>query len=362
MVWADRDGNIGYQAVAVTPIRRNWSGLVPVPGDGRYEWDGYLPILALPYVLNPPKGFWVTANDYQFPLDYPYPEAQHHTATDPFRAHRIAELLASGRLFSVSDMVQLQNDDLSIPARSLVPLLRDVPIEDPTAAKARDTLLGWNAVLDKTSIAAGIYEMFQRRLLANLRDLLLPPEARASFGSIGMKKAIELLYAPDGRFGRDPIGSRDAVLTASLTQAVGDLGRKLGPDMGQWQYGQLKYHHALIHHPLSAAVGAGTRQTLDVGPAPRGGDSYTVTATGGGDNQTSGGSLKMIADLGAWDDSLGINNPGQSGDPRSPHYRDLFELWARGRYFPISFSRSRVESVTEQAQIFQPIAPATAQR
>src|SRR5205823_15052100 len=59
---ADRSGNIGYQAVAITPLRPNWSGLVPVPGDGRYEWNGYLPINALPHVLNPPKGYFATAN------------------------------------------------------------------------------------------------------------------------------------------------------------------------------------------------------------------------------------------------------------------------------------------------------------
>ena len=96
------------------------------------------------------------------------------------------------------------------------------------------------------------------------------------------------------------------------------------------------------------------RSRLDVGPAPRGGDSYTVTATGGGDNQVSGGSVKMIANLDNWDTSIALNNPGQSGDPASPHYRDLFELWSRGRYFPIFYSRPRVESVAEHTSILEP--------
>ena len=99
---------------------------------------------------------------------------------------------------------------------------------------------------------------------------------------------------------------------------------------------------------------ADVRATLNVGPAPRGGDSFTVSATGNADNQTSGGSLKIIADTEDWDNSLGLNNPGQSGDPSSPHYRDLFELWSRGRYFPIFFSRSRIESVTEEKQMLAP--------
>jgi penicillin amidase len=87
-----------------------------------------------------------------------------------------------------------------------------------------------------------------------------------------------------------------------------------------------------------------------------------VRATGGGDNQTSGGSLKLIADLDDWDRSVAQNNPGQSGDPRSPHYRDLFELWSRGRYFPIFYSRPKVLSVTEQTLTLQPATAATAQR
>jgi penicillin amidase len=251
-------------------------------------------------------------------------------------------------------MARLQNLDLSLPARSIVPLLRDVTVGDATTTKARDQLLAWNNVLDKDSVPAGIYEMFQRRLLANTRDLVVPREARDAFGAVGIKKLIEWLYAPDGRFGEKPIAGRDQLLATSLEQAVAELTKKLGPDMTRWQYGQDAYHHALIRHPLSAAVRPDIRKQLDVGPAPRGGDSYTVTATGGSDNQTSGGSLKMIASLDDWDTSIALNNPGQSGDPASPHYRDLFELWSRGKYFPIFFTRSKVESVAERTVVLQP--------
>jgi penicillin G amidase len=354
MVWADISGTIGYQAVAITPIRRNFSGLVPVPGDGGYEWDGFLPITALPSVENPASGFFATANNYLFPLDYPYPDAQHHTGTDPFRAARIHEWLSQGRLFTVSDMIELQNDNLSIPARSIAPLLRDVPIADAAVARARDALAGWNAVLDGDSVPAGIYEMFQRRLLANMRDLLVPREAREAFGSLSMKRIIDWLQAPDGRFGEQPIAGRDKVLASSLEQAVAELTKRLGPDMARWQYGQEQYHHALIRHPLGGAVRPELRSLFDVGPAPRGGDGYTVTATGGADNQTSGGSLKLIANVNDWDASVALNNPGQSGDPKSPHYRDLFDLWSRGRYFPIFYSRAKVESVAEQRTTMEP--------
>ena len=112
-----------------------------------------------------------------------------------------------------------------------------------------------------------------------------------------------------------------------------------------------KYHHALIRHPLSRLASPTCRAQLNVGPVPRGGDSYTVTATGSADNQTSGGSLKIIADTENWDSSLALNNPGQSGDPASPHYRDLFELWSRGKYFPIFYTRPKVESVAESVSV-----------
>src|SRR5262249_51584907 len=149
---------------AIAPLRPNWSGLVPVPGDGRYEWNGYLPINALPHVVNPAQGYFATANNYLFPPDYPYREAMHHTATDPYRASRIVEVLGSGRLFSVAEMMRLQNDNVSIPARALVPLLRDLPMPDATVEKARQSLLTWNYSVDADSVAAGIYEMWQRRL------------------------------------------------------------------------------------------------------------------------------------------------------------------------------------------------------
>ncbi len=353
MIWADVRGNIGYQAAAIAPLRPNWSGLVPVPGDGRYEWDGLLPIQALLNVLNPEDGFFVTANNYLFPEGYAYPQAQHWTGADPFRASRITELLAARRPHTVSDMMRLQNDDLSLPARALVPLLRDIPLSD-SAAPARAALLNWDYVLDKASASAGIYEMFQRQLLANVRALVVPKEAREVIGTPGMSKVIAWLQAPDGRFGTNPIAGRDAMLTRSLEEAVAELSRRLGPDMAQWSYGQEKYHHALIRHPLGAVVSPSVRAPLDVGPAARGGDSYTVTATGGSDNQTSGGSLKMIADLADWDHSVGLNSPGQSGDPRSPHYRDLFDLWALGKYFPIFYSRDKVESVTAERTTLQP--------
>jgi penicillin amidase len=352
MVWADRTGNIGYQAVGIAPMRPNWSGLLPVPGDGRYEWDGYLPIKALPHVLNPEKGFFNTSNNYLIPPGWQFKEAVHYTWADAFRADSVEEFLRSGRMFSVSDMIQLQNNDLSIPARSLVPLLKDLTIANAAVSQARSRLLNWNDVLDKDSAAAGIYEMWQRRLTADVRDLVVPKEARDFIGNIEMTKIIRWLQAPDGRFGSEPLAGRDAILIKSLEEAVASLTERLGPEQDKWKLGA--YHHASIPHFISAGLKRELRDEFDVGDLPRGGDSYTVTATGGADNQTSGGSFKIIVDTEDWDSSVGLNNPGQSGDVKDPHYRDLYQLWARGRYFPIFYSRPRVESVTEKIWQLEP--------
>ena len=361
MVWVDRQGTIGWQAAGIQPIRRNWSGILPVPGDGRYEWDGFLPITSLPSEANPERGFIATANNFLMPKDYPYKDLLQVTWSDPFRASRIEEVLGSGRKFNVAEMVRLQNDDLSVGARALAPLLRHVTLANPASARARDLLTTWDFVLDKDSVAAGVYAMWQRRLLANTRELVIPAALRkalgANFGST--KKLIDWLQSPDGRFGANPIAGRDAVVIKSMDEAVAELTRRFGPEMQAWKYGQEKYHHALIRHPLSDAVNAATKAKLMVGPLPRGGDGMTVSATGNGDNQTSGGSLKIIADTEDWDNSVGLNTPGQSGDPDNPHYRDLFQLWAQGQYFPVAYSRRKVESVTESTIRLLPTSATT---
>ena len=362
MVWVDRKGTIGWQAAGIQPLRKNWSGLLPVPGDGRYEWDGYLPIAELPHEVNPSRGFIATANHYLSSTTFPA-HAQHYVWTDPYRAARITELLGSGRLFSVAEMANVQNDDLSLPARALVPLLRDLAMASGPASRARDILMSWDYIMSKDSVAAGIYAMWQRRVLANTRERLLPAALRSFGGNlISTKRAIDWLHAPDGRFGEHPTQARDALLALSMDEAVAELTKRFGADAAQWKYGRDGYHHALIAHPLGAAVKTDVRAKLSVGPLPRGGDGTTISATGNGDNQTSGGSFKIIADPEDWDNSIGINTPGQSGNPNDPHYRDLFELWARGKYFTLAYSRPKVDSVKESVTTLEPAARATQQR
>jgi penicillin amidase len=354
MIWGDVRKNIGYHAVGISPIRPNWSGLVPVPGDGRYEWEGYLPIQALPHVKNPGKGFWGTANNYMVPDDFPYPEALHWDWGDEMRGVRLEEALSSGRRFTLVDMMELQHDELSIPARNLVPLMRKLELGDLRAREALAKLLDWDFVLDQDSVAAAIYVSFERRLLENMKAKVVPEAASKILGRPNKKRVIDWLAAPDGSFGVDPIAGRDAVLKASFEEGVAQLTERLGSDMNGWRYGQEKLKHVLIHHPLSAAVSDEMRRKLDVGPAPRGGDDSTLQNTGSSDNQTSGATFRVVMDSANWDNSVATHSPGQAGNPDSPHYRDLFRLWARHQYFPLFYTREKIESVTESRTLLEP--------
>ena len=106
---------------------------------------------------------------------------------------------------------------------------------------------------------------------------------------------------------------------------------------------------------MSRLVDAPTRATLDAGPLPTGGDAHTVWVTGGGDVQSSGASFRIVVDLSNFDGSVGTNTPGQSGDPRRPHYRDLFAPWVRGAFFPLPFSEQAVTAATREHTTLLPV-------
>ncbi|HET9986568.1 MAG TPA: penicillin acylase family protein [Longimicrobiales bacterium] len=351
MIWADRAGNIGWQAVGVAPVRRSWSGLVPVPGDGRFEWDGYLPIPELPHAANPAAGFVATANQDDLPQGYAHRNAVGWEWADPFRFRRITEVLSPGKGFTVQDMARLQHDVLSIPARTLVPLALRLNAAEPGVAAALDSLRRWDFRMDTASVAAGIYGIWERELMEATTAVVVPPDAR-SLLRLGTGRMVSLLASPDAHLGASPAAARDSILLRALSRAVAELGQRLGPDSRAWRYGA--YHHALLHHPMSPAVSDDVRRRLDVGPAPRGGNANTPNATGNGDNQTAGASLRMVADLADWERSIATNTPGQSGDPASPHYRDLFPLWASGEYFPLAYGRERVAAVAENRTVLRP--------
>ena len=353
MVWADTKGNIGWQAVGIAPIRNNFSGLVPVPGDGRYEWDGYLPIIQKPNSLNPSKGYIATANQNVTPDDYEHWNAIGFSWSDPFRGDRVEEVLGAGDKLSMDDMKALQVDNHSIPARILVPLLLELSLTGKSA-EARDRLIGWDFTLGQNSIEAAIYVAWENEISTLAMARFVPESVQDVISSIQMKKIIDWLVEPDDRFGPNSIQGRDQFLSDAFNNGVAYLEGTLGDSMSNWQYGQEKFKHTYMAHALGQLVNDELKATLDIGPLPRGGNGYTPGSTSGNNRQSSGASFRMIVNTGNWDAAIGTNGPGQSGNPESPYYRNLFEPWANDQYFPVYYSRKKVDSVAVKTILLSP--------
>jgi penicillin amidase len=240
--------------------------------------------------------------------------------------------------------------------------------EDEQVEEALEMLRGWDCVLSASSAPAALFEVWYR---LHLRPALferalagvVPPEKLAEAVAAATpledlaadaRADLDLIEEPDGRLGPEPKKALAEVMLSSLGRAVEHLEGLLGSDRDAWEWGRL--HHALLAHPLSALAGEEAHERLDVGPAPRGGSGDTVgnTAYRADFRQTGGSSFRIVVDVGEWDESLFMNAPGQSGDPGSPHYSDLFEGWAANDAFPLLYSREKIEAVTEERILLEP--------
>jgi penicillin G amidase len=355
MIWADKSGHIGWQAVGLSPIRKNWSGLVPVPGDGRYEWGGYLPINLLPYSQDPKEGFVVTANNNMTPRNFPYRNAVGWEWSSPVRAHRVEEVLAAGKKHTISDFALLQNDNVSLTARALVPLLKRTSV-DPKYQPIKKIIENWESfALDPNSIEATIYVTWESLLRNKIHQMAVPMNAKKYLTSIPTKIFTDWIIAPPPFFGKNPVTTRDSLLVATFSEGVESLMNRLGNDTSKWQYGQANNKHIKLTHPLSNWVDdISFLEKINLGPIARGGYAETVNNTSNNLNQGHGASFKIIVDTENWDNTLGTNSPGQSGDPRSKHYNDLFNLWGTGGYFPVYFSKSKIIDIAEEKLVLKP--------
>ncbi|MFJ6215585.1 penicillin acylase family protein [Streptomyces sp. NPDC092296] len=364
-VFADRRGDIGWQIAGLLPVREEWDGTLPVPGDGRYEWRGFLTAEQLPGSANPASGWLGSANQMNIPAEF---SAQHHVSYDWYsgqRMERIEELLdRGGPLLGVQDSWDFQQDCVSVPAREIVSLLDRLPGEVPGS----DLLRGWDASLTPDSAAAALFEVWYRR---HLRPALLEAALGRRSDPATAREALPYLlpdetYSAESRTDlailRDPAhwlgpegGSVLARLAArTLAAAFAETAELLGPDPSGWAWGTL--HRSHLRHPLHGVLSERLRDGFTVGPLPRGGSGDTVLAAPYGPDfvQTGGATWRMAVDVGGWENSRMINSPGQSGDSRSPHYDDLFELWAKGGSIPMLFDRDSVEKSTDFRLVFEP--------
>lgn len=357
-VYADTKGNIGWVPGGLAPIRPNWDGLLPVPGDGRYEWAGFWAGDQLPSSYNPKQGWFASANQMNLPAGYPYRERKlGFEWTNNSRFTRISEVLSGLNKVSLEDSMRLQNDDLSIPARRLVALLKPLSSNEAQTQAALKLLAGWDAVERADSAQAALFEVWLSRHLGKaFKAAVLTPAAAEAMGAPDTAVLLDTLEQPQARFGQDALQKRDQVLLASLAAAYAEMEKLLGSDSAQWQWGKL--HHNLMEHPLAAAVDdEATRAKLNVGPMPTHGGAYSPnqsTYRSSDFLQTNGPSFRVVVDVGNWDNSRAVNSPGQSGDPDSPHYRDLADKWLKGEYFPLLYSRTAVEKATVERISLQP--------
>lgn len=345
MVYADVDGNIGWIAAGLMPIREGWLGLLPVPGhSGKYEWKGFRAVGELPKRHNPKERYIATANHNILPAGYPHDLAFDWAA--PHRFQRIDEVLRGGGKFTIEDFQRLQHDETSLPALQLIALLEKLPGEgSPELDQARKMLGGWNKVLDRNSAAAALFEVWLKRLTPRFVEAQMPPESRDLVSrNLDITNFIRLLSAA-------PEDLRKQVMLESLADSFRETQTLLGADPSAWRWGNL--HTIRFRHPLANTPARGS--VFNRGPIERGGDGSTPNATSGPNFRQSGGaSYRHILDFADWDRSVFTSTPGQSGQPGSPHYDDLLPLWSEGKYSPLPYSREAVEKHTAHTLVLAP--------
>jgi penicillin amidase len=358
-VFADTTGKIGWFPAGFVPIRPNSDGLLPLPGDGRYEWGGYLDRDLLPSDVNPTRGYIATSNQMNLPKGYPYAQRRiSFTWVDDTRFHRVSDVLDGLKKISLVDSERLQNDDVSTQGHRLIGVLSTISTSDPHLQETIRWLRDWDSKVSATSPQAALFEVWVSRHLGPAvvaqSAPFAPDSLRWSVSGSGAY-IVNLMEHPDERLGPNPNKARDELMLATLSAALEETKWLLGADRSSWQWGRLAT--ILFEHPLSPLVNDAQRTRLNVGPAPKAGDDNVVglAAYRSKDFRAQiGASFRMVLDVGQWDNSVAVNAPGQSGDPSSPHYRDLFPLWLSGQYFPLLYSRSAIERATERKLVLEP--------
>ncbi|HEX2089901.1 MAG TPA: penicillin acylase family protein [Actinomycetota bacterium] len=354
-VYADVDGNIGYQAAGLYPVRKKGDGTVPVPGwTDDYEWNGYIPYEALPWALNPKEGFIATANNRPHGESYPYLIGRDFLP--PYRARRIAQCITERAVHDVQSFARMQMDTVSIPARTMIPYLVSIEPAGDRQKQALAILGDWDFDLRADSAAAAIFEVWCCRIAD---EVLLPHlgaelyrhfHSHRQWGTIAFQYEVlpAILEFPTARwFGEDGHAGRDKVLLRALDRALDELTAALGDDMTEWQWGVL--HTVQFAGRFSILPDLG--ELFVAGEGPLGGDEQTI-AQGQYEPGTPYRALvvpawRQIIDLSDLDASVGVQPPGQSGNPASPHFNDQFDLWMNGRHHALPFSRSAVDAQAE---------------
>ena len=344
MVWADKYGDIGWQAVGIAPIRKNHSGLVPVNGNGKFDWEGYLPIIEKPNSFNPANGYLSTANQNVTPESYNRWDAVGYSWSDPYRGNRIKTVVESKEKFNMEEMIDLQVDYYSMPSEEIIKLASG---NISNYIDYFEKLEKWNNVLDKNSIEAGIYVEWQSQIYFEFINTYVPNSVK-KYLDIQIFRIIETISNMNE-------SNRAKFLNKTFNASIDNLKDRYGEDSKNWIYGQDEYKHVKIYHPLENVVNDSIKGLVELKTYPRGGDGFTPGSTSSNLNQRSGGSFRVVINTKDWDKSFATNSPGQSGDPNSKFYKNLYEDWANDKFFPLLFSKSKVLRNLSDRKVYRPI-------
>ena len=345
LVYADVDGNIGYQAPGRIPVRRTGDGTLPQAGwTGEAGWERFLDFEELPWTLNPDDGYLATANQ---PVLTP--------GEDPFlsvdvslghRGARIAELLEAREQHSPQDLLALQMDAHNANAATLVPVLTGLDDRDHAGvALVQGVLADWDLQDDADAAGAAAFNATWRHLLEIAYHDLLPGWAWPSGAGRWWEIVRGLLDEPDSPWwdapGHPEVRGRDDVLHAAMARAAEEMEATFSDDPSDWRWGEM-HTLTLTHSPFGESGIAPLERLFNRGPLELSGGTDIVNATGWTAHQGYEvnwvPSMRMVVDLGDLDDGRWIHLTGQSGRPFHRHYTDQAEPWRDGQTIPLGFS------------------------
>ncbi len=351
LLYADTQGNIGYQMPGDIPIRARGDGTVPVPGwTGEYDWTGYIPFDELPYTFNPAEGYIVTANNQVPPQSYPYLITRDWDYG--YRAQRITEMInsAPGKI-NIAYIQKMQGDSMDLGAQALLPIWNQIDYRaaTPNQAYALDLMKKWDTNSTADSKAAAVYQWFWWNLLQNALNDNLPERYAASGGSRYFEVTRRLVQSPndplwDDKTTTDKVETRDDIYIASLVETVNQLEKQYGKDTAKWpRWGEL--HTATFRNATLGESGIGPIESLfNRGPVETSGGQSLVNATGwdvGDSFQVNWlPSMRMIVDLSNLNNSVTVHTTGESGHAYHPHYDDMSKMWAAIQYYPMWWDES----------------------
>lgn len=352
IVYADVDGNIGYHAAGVVPIRKSGDGSVPYDGStDAGEWTSYIPISKLPALYNPPSGMIVTANQRIVGTDYPY-FLTHHWA-QPYRARRIYDMLNEKPKLSIEDFRRVLGDVYSIAgasfAREAVKLLRPkLTPSDETLRSTLDAFEKWDGRANAESNVAPIVAQMRAAFRSKIIGGALGPDLARSFQWANFDTTLDrILKDQPASWLPKEFSSYADLMRASYDDAIRNLTNSLGADQAKWTWGDLV--KARFPHPLGSAPLIGAQFTIP--PVPQNGTGGLLGATV---NVGASVSMRLIADLSDWDKSQQQITPGESGLPKNPHWSDQLADWraVTPREFP--FTPAAVTKAAKETLVLEP--------